>query len=91
MLDEKEIKKANQELLELHKRCITTHFAQRSVKFKTKRKFFKLYDIYISYKNIRFYFFRDIELFIKALVQDRLSEIRDYYPGEKTKKQKRRR
>lgn len=85
MLDKKEIKKTNQELVDLHKRCITTSFAQRSVKFKTRKKFFKLYDMFISHKNIRLYFFRDLDLFILALVKDRLSDITDYFYGEYSK------
>ena len=88
MLQEKELKKDNQELLELHKRCITTHFAQIGVKFKTKKKFFKLYDIYINHKNIRQFFFRDLGLFIKALVLNQLDDISDYIPKYKNKNER---
>lgn len=90
MLDKKEILKVRKDLLELHKRCLLTHFIQHSVKNKTRKKFFKLYDVYINYNNIQCFFFRDLELFIKALVLDRLDDISDYVTKEmKLKKKKR--
>ena len=88
MLDKKEILHMQKDLIELHKRCLVTYFAQISFKARHRKKFFRLYDIYINTKNIQQYFFRDLELFIKALVQDRLEEISDYFP-KRTKKSKR--
>lgn len=90
MLDEKELKKANQDLLELHKRCLTHHFIQEEVKHKTRKKFFRLYDIYISHKNIRHFFFRDLDLFINALVTNRLDYISDYFQKASKKPRKKR-
>ena len=87
MLDDKVMKKDNQELLELHKRCLVYYFSLNDVKLKTRKKFFRLYDKYISHKNIRQYFFRNMRLFIVALVTDRLSEISDY-EVKKSKKKK---
>ncbi len=88
MLDEKELKKANQDLLELHKRCLVNHFIQKEVKHKTRKKFFRLYDIYITHKNIRHFFFRDLDLFINALVTGRLDNIKDYFSKKPSKKPK---
>ena len=86
MLEEKELKKDNQELLELHKRCLINHFVQIEVKHGTRKKFFRLYDMYISHKNIREYFFRDLNVFINALVTNRLEVIRDYFNNNKKKR-----
>ena len=86
MLDEKELIRTNKELVELHKRCITSYLVQQSVKLKTRRKLFRLYDVYINHKNVRNYFFRDLDIFINALVTDRLDNISDYITKTKTKK-----
>ena len=78
MLPEKVIIKANRELLDLHKRCITTYLTQRSVKYRTQKKFFKIYDKYINENNIRNFFFSPIRIFVYALVTDRLEKISNY-------------
>lgn len=78
-LPKKAILKARRELLELHKRCIVTYLTQKSVKYRTQKKFLRLYDYYISEKNIDNYFHRPIKLFVKALVLDRLDDIKDYF------------
>lgn len=88
MLDKKEILKTRKDLIELHKRCLLTHFTQRSLKAKHRKRFFKLYDLYVTPTNIQYYFFRDLELFVYALVTDRLDEISDYFPKRKVKRKK---
>lgn len=90
VLSEKDHLKQNNELLELHKRCITDYLIQKSLKLSKRKKFFRIYDFYINDINIREYFFRPIPLFVYALITDRLDEIRDYMPIEnKPKKNKR--
>lgn len=91
MLPEKVIIKANRELLDLHKRCITTYLTQRSVKYRTQKKFFKIYDKYINENNIRNFFFSPIKIFVYALVMDRLEKISNYVVvniGNKKRKKK---
>ena len=87
-IGQKDIDRSNKDLVELHKRCITTLFIQRGIKAKHRKKFFKLYDLYVNYKNIRMYFFRDLDLFMLALVKDRLEDISDYFPRYIPKKPK---
>lgn len=88
MLSKKELLKYDKELVELHKRCITSYLVQRSIKLRTRKKLFKLYDIYINETNIREYFFRDLDVFINALVTDRLGNIRNYFTDLKKQKKK---
>lgn len=79
-LPEKAIQKVDKELLELHKEVLKSYLTQRSLKHKYQKKFFKIYDNYITEKNIRRFFFRSAKLFVYALVTDQLDEIEDYVP-----------
>lgn len=79
-LPEKVIQKVDKELLELHKEVLRSYLTQRSLKHKYQKKFFKIYDYYISEKNIRRFFFHPAKLFVYALVTDRLDDIEDYVP-----------
>lgn len=79
-LPKKAIEKVNKELLELHKEVLRSYLTQRGLSHKYQKKFFSLYDIYISESNIRRFFFRPSKLFVYALVTNRLSEIEDYVP-----------
>lgn len=89
MLPKKVLDKANKELVDLHKRCITTYLTQRSVKYRVQKKFFILYDKYINDENIRSYFHRPIKLFVYALTVDRLEQICQYmYPNKSKRKKK---
>lgn len=90
ILSEKEHQKQNHELLELHKRCITDYLIQKSLKLSKRKKFFIIYDHYINDVNIKEYFFRPINLFVYALITNRLDEIQDYIPKQynKTSKKK---
>lgn len=81
--------KANKELIDLHKRCITTYLTQRSVKYRVQKKFFILYDKYINEDNIRSYFHRPIKLFVYALTVDKLEQTCQYmYPNKSKRKKK---
>lgn len=89
MLPKKVLDKANKELIDLHKRCITTYLTQRSVKYRVQKKFFILYDKYINEDNIRSYFHRPIKLFVYALTVDKLEQICQYmYPNKSKRKKK---
>lgn len=90
VISEKDHLKQNQELLELHKRCITDYLIQKSLKLSKRKKFFIIYDHYINEVNIREYFFRSIKLFVYALITNRLDEIRDYIPQENKPNKKKR-
>lgn len=79
-LPEKAIQKVDKELLELHKEVLKSYLTQRSIKHKYQKKFFKIYDHYITEKNIRRFFFRSAKLFVYALVTNRLDVIEDYVP-----------
>lgn len=78
-LPEKVIKKSNEELLEIHKKCITNYLIQRQIKISKRKQFFALYEHYIDHKNIRMYFYRPIRMFIYALVTDQLDKISNYF------------
>lgn len=79
-LPEKAIQKVDRELLELHKEVLKSYLTQRSIKHKYQKKFFKIYDHYITEKNIRRFFFRSAKLFVYALVTNQLDDIEDYVP-----------
>ena len=86
MLTDNHVKRTDKELLEIHKRVITNHLHLLGIKLRNRRKFFELYDMYITYKNIREYYNYDIEFFIKRLVRDELDKIRTYYKEKRKKK-----
>lgn len=69
-LPEKVLTKHREEILELHKRCITSYLVQKGLKLKVRNKFFKLYDIYISDRNILEYWNIPTNLFVQALVKN---------------------
>ena len=87
---EEELKKDLQELIELHKRCIKSYLVSKSIKFKTRKKFEKLYDYYINRSNIRDFFFLPIAIFVQATFKDQLEDVRPYVhkPESKSKKRK---
>ena len=86
---EKELKKSLKELIELHKRCIKSYLVSKDVKYKTRKKFDRLYDYYINNSNIRDFFFLPIAIFVQAAVKNQLENVRTYAHREnKTKKRK---
>lgn len=86
---EKELKKELQELIELHKRCIKSYLVSKDIKFKTRKKFDKLYDYYIDRTNILDFFFLPVAIFVQAAVKNQLENIRPYvHRQDKTKKRK---
>lgn len=86
---EKELKKELQELIELHKRCIKSYLVSKDIKFKTRKKFDKLYDYYIDRTNILDFFFLPVAIFVQAAVKNQLEDIRPYvHRQDKTKRRK---
>lgn len=85
---EKVFIKWNKELVELHKRVITTYLASRGVKYGTRVKFFKLYDNEINEDNIKCYFFTPTPLLVQYLVLGRVNEVSTYiiHPNGKKKR-----
>lgn len=75
---EKVFIKWNKELVELHKRVITTYLASKGVKYSTRVKFFKLYDMEIKEDNIKCYFYTPTPLLVQYLVLGRVSEVSTY-------------
>lgn len=89
VLSKKDILKQNKELLELHKRCVTDYLIQRSLKLSLRKKFFRIYDYYIDEHNITEYFFRPINVFVYALITNKLGSIQDYFKSDLNKSKKR--
>lgn len=89
-LPKSEIIKTYKELVELHKRCITTYLVQQGCKLITRKKFFQLYDIYIDHTNIREYFYTPIRHFVWGLVVGKLDLVQTRVFSKGSKKRKRR-
>lgn len=87
-LPKKAIKKANMDLIDLHKRILLHYFATRDLSYKGRKKFYVIYDHYINYKNIRNYFHIPIKVFVIALIQDRLDEVRSFEKSKDYRKNK---
>ncbi len=75
VFSKKETLKSNKEIVELHKRVITTYLVQRDIKLKTRRKFFKLYDLEINASNVLQYFFLPASVLVKIIVLDQTNHI----------------
>lgn len=75
MLPEKEIKKTQEELIELHKRVLTDYLIREDLSYRSRVKFFHIYDNYIDESNINQFFFCPCKIFVRALLKDKLDEI----------------
>lgn len=78
-LPEKDVLRVNKELLELHKRVILNYLLSKSIKLRSRKKFFIIYDWYISEKNVHEYFFTSINIFVTLLIRDQLGICRKYH------------
>lgn len=78
VFSKKETLKSNKELVELHKRVITTYLVQRDLKLKTRKKFFRLYDLEINASNVLQYFFLPASVLVKIIVLDQTNHINKY-------------
>lgn len=74
----KERLKFNRELLELHRRTVTTYLMQRNLSFSKRKKFFILYDLSINTTNIPVYFFLPVRVLVKVIVLDQVVNINKY-------------
>ena len=63
------------ELKHLHERCIKSYLVCYGVKYRTRIKFFKLYSLSVSEKNILHYWNIPIWLFVQKLVKDDLESL----------------
>lgn len=77
-LSKRVLEKHKIELVELHKRCIKSYLVQRDVNLRMRRKFERLYCMYIDEKNIYEYWNIPVNLFVQALVKDTLSNYFKY-------------
>lgn len=77
-LSKKDLHKQNLELIELHKRCIKTYLVSKSLDYPTRKKFFAIYDYYITEDNIIHYFFLPIKYFVISIILHKLRNIKFY-------------
>lgn len=78
LISDKEIKKSDEELVYLHKRCLLNYLIQKDLSLRNRKRFFILYDKYITKTNIREYFHKPLRVFVYSLITDRLDDIRDF-------------
>lgn len=86
--------KWNKETLDIHKKVIITYLASKGIKYSTRKKLFRLYDLYIDENNILQYYFTPIKIFIAGLVRDELDKVSTYIVhnnGRKKRKYNRKR
>lgn len=88
LISDKEIKKANEELIELHKRVLLNYLIQKDISNRTRKKFFILYNRYIKTSNIRQYFHVPIRAFVYCLVIDELERVTSFKSFSKVKLKK---
>lgn len=80
MLPAKHIERTLKELVDLHKRVLTQYLISLGIEYPTRRKFFKIYDHYIDYKNIRLYFYTPLRILVRALILDKLDLVQNIAP-----------
>lgn len=90
IFSDKEMEKQEKDMVELHKRCVKNYLVQRSLKHGKIKKFFIIYDYYLGTENIRNYFFRSIDMFVRFLLLGKLEEIEDYVKADSRKKKRKR-
>ena len=88
IFSDKEMEKQEKDMVELHKRCVKNYLVQRSLKHGKIKKFFIVYDYYLGTENIRNYFFRPINMFVRFLLLGKLEEIEDYVKADSRKKKR---
>ena len=87
-LPQKAIDQANKELWELHKRVLLQYLMQKGLDYGPRKKFFIIYDHFITPDNVRDYFHTPCWLFVKCLITDRLDEIKGCAPFSTPEPQK---
>lgn len=86
-ISDKTWKKWLEEEIELHKRVITNYLWEEGISLSGRNKFFRLYDHYISVKNIRDYLHIPVYIFVRAIIQDDLSKVKSYVQSRATKEE----
>lgn len=75
-LEDKENNKTNRDLLKHHKLMLELHLKNvHNVTLKRRITFFKVYDHLVTEDNIQQLYFRSLDIFIKALLHNKLDEI----------------
>lgn len=74
-MQDKLVKRANQELIDLHKRVLLNYLIAQGLEYPTYKKFFIVYDHYINTRNIQKYFHCPCKLFVRALLLNKLGTI----------------
>jgi hypothetical protein len=79
LLTDKELKDI--ELVRHHKEMLE-RFMKNELSWKKQRRdvIWRVYDKRITAENIRYYFNRDMRLFLKAMIFNKLPKIANYYP-----------
>lgn len=89
-LKEKTLQKWNKDLLELHKKVITSYLVSQDIKSSVRRKFFKLYDMYIDESNIKSYFYTPLRILVYGLILNKMDQVSTYISQNNGKKKRRR-
>lgn len=82
IIPKKAIERSLKDQIELHKRVLRQYLIQEDVPFRTRKKFFQLYDMLINTENILKYFFAPCRVFIRALVTNELDKIEHICPKD---------
>lgn len=77
---EKLLKRARVELVELHKRVLLNYLICKGLEYPVYSKFFAIYNTEINEKNIQRYFHCPCAIFVRALLLNRLDDIRGMGP-----------
>lgn len=78
-LPKKEIKKTGMDLIDLHQRVLLHYFLSVGLSYKGRKKFFAIYDKYVNYRNIIDFFHLPCRVFVRALLLDRLDDVRSFH------------
>lgn len=78
---QKSIRRDNIQLVKHHKQMIDDLLKNKyKKKLNFRHKFFEIYDHFINEENILQFYHKGLELFISALLSNRLDEITDIIP-----------
>lgn len=66
------------ELIKIHKSLLVNKLDQENVTLKSKNYILRYYDMVINTDNIRNYYNRHINVFLSALINNKLDKIANY-------------
>ena len=78
----------DKDMVALNQRSVKNYLVQRSLNHGQIKKFLIRYDYYLGTENIRNYFFRPIDMFVRFLLLGKLEEIEDYVKADSRKKKR---